>query len=721
MIVIPTFSPGVLSRSGDGQSALARFKDTAVADLRKALALRTRRPDWDESVIWQRDAGGRLINLFPTAQEVGLFCQWVTGKRIAVDIETTGEQPLNCQLICVGIACEDGTGMVIPVIRQGGFAYWNSPDEWRFVRACLAWVLADPRTPKVMHNGAFDVTALWGHGFRVDGWEDDTIIAHHCADPELPHGLAYVGSRYLELRHWKDDVKGDLRWLDLPDETLRSYNLRDCLVTIRARPLLLADVRTHDLEPLYAEELALNKIMVQATIKGLLIDFERRDDETLDYQPTVKGGAPNPRFGKPRGLGPYLRVERAEALATLQSLAGDPLFNPASPVQLQRFLFETMKLPVVLRSEKTQKPSTDKNAMALLAVHAEAEEQKAALKALVRWRKCDKMLGTWVEGLPVLGDGRVHPSWKVFGTVTGRLSSSPNAQNWNASIKRIFRSAPGHKFVSVDLSQAELRVMAYMSGDTELVRMYAEGINVHTVNAALLFHVKCPAADYPDHTNAQTEAYLRDIVPKLFAGAAYDAFPVMKKSRWKSTRTLAKNFVFGDNYGAEAATLYDVIRSKRDPDTDDLLFPDIDLALIEALKLTWERKLHPDIPRWWKSICEATQKQQHYRDPVSGRIQWYRGGFNRNEMLNRPIQGFVASRMNTAVIRIHADMVREAPGSCIVSQVHDALTAEVPDAEVEIVKAIFMRHLNAPFDVEGMGTVTLPADAPTVGTHLDEV
>jgi DNA polymerase I-like protein with 3'-5' exonuclease and polymerase domains len=720
VIVVPTFSPGILSRSGEGQSSLARFKDTAIADMRKALAFCTRAPDWDESVIWQRDQTGRLFNLFPTAHEVGLFCRWITGKRIAVDIETTGEQPLDCQLLCVGIACEDGTGMVIPVIRQGGLAYWSSVEEWNYVRACLAWVLQDPSTEKVMHNGAFDTVALWGHGFRVRGWTDDTIIAHHCVDPELPHGLAYVGSRYLELRHWKQDVKGDVRWLDLDDELLRSYNLRDCLVTIRAREKLLADVKTHRLEPLYREEMALNEIMSRATIKGLLIDFERRDDPTLDDREKLKDGSPNPKFGKPKGLGPYLRVERAEALSTLRSLAGDEAFNPASPLQLQRFLFETLKFPIVLRSEKTQKPSTDKNAMALLAIHATAPEQKAALKALVRWRKCDKMLGTWIEGLPVLGDGRVHPSWKVFGTVTGRLSSSPNAQNWNASIKRIFRSAPGHKFVSVDLSQAELRVMAYMSGDEELLRMYRDGINVHTVNASLLFQCKCPP-EAKDHTNPQTEEYLRLMVPKLLAGANYDAFPVMPKSRWKGTRTLAKNFVFGDNYGAEAKTLYDVIRSKRDPETDDLLFGDIELGLIEALKSVWEKKLHPAIPSWWKTICEQTQKDGAYRDPVSGRIQWYRGGFNRNEMLNRPIQGFVASRMNAAVVAIDRDLRLEAPGSAIVSQVHDALTLEAPEAEVEICKAILMRHLNAPFQVPGLGEVVLPADDPTVGTHLDEV
>lgn len=720
MICVPTFSPGILSKQGEGNSSLARFKDTAVADIRKALRFRQRKPDWDESVIWQRDSTGRLINLFPTAQEVGWFCQWITGKRIAVDIETTGEQPLDCQLLCVGIACEDGTGMVIPVIRQGGLAYWNSPAEWAFVRACLAWVLADASTHKTFHNGAFDTVALWGQGFVVNGWEDDTIIAHHCVDPELPHGLAYVGSRYLEVRHWKQDVKGDLRWLDLDDEILRSYNLRDCLVTIRARVPLLADIRVHELDGLYREEMAVNKIMARATLKGLLIDFERRDDETLDDREKLKDGSPNPRFGKPKGLGPYLRVERAEALATLQRLAADPAFNPASPVQLRVFLFEKLKLPVVQRSEKSGLPSTDKNAMAVLAIHAQAPDQKAALKALIRWRKCDKMLGTWIEGLPVLGDGRVHPSWKVFGTVTGRLSSSPNAQNWNASIKRIFKSAPGHSFVSVDLSQAELRVMAYMSGDEELLRMYRENINVHTVNASLLFHCKCPP-EYLDHTNAQTEAYLRDMVPRLFVGASYDAFPVMPKSKWKSTRTLAKNFVFGDNYGAEAATLYDVIRSKRDPETDDLLFGDIDLGLIEALKAVWEKKLHPAIPRWWKTICETTQQAQHYRDPVSGRIQWYRGGFARNEMLNRPIQGFVASRMNAAVVRIAADMERETPRSVIVSQVHDALTAECPDEDVPKVKAIFMRHLNEPFTVPGMGEVVLPADAPTVGTHLDEV
>lgn len=736
MIVVPSVHPAFILRSaGDGSAS--KYKDTVIADVKKALQFRTRKPYWDEQVIWQCDpeTGVRYKNLYPTASEVGDFIARVARTNIVIDVETTGEEPLQCQLICIGIASENGLAMNIPVLKSGGVPYWETQEEKAFVLGLVAWLMAHPETPKTFHNGAFDTLVLYAHGMPVTNWVDDTMLAHHVVDGELPHGLAYVASRYLEVPYWKDDVKGDKSWLDLDDETMRSYNLRDCLTTRECRKQLLADVQSLGLQQLYREEVALAEIMMRATRKGLMIDLQRRDDETIDDRPRILGKdgrdlGPNPRFGKPKGLGPYLRGERQEALNVLRQLSGDPQFNPASPIQLQKFLYETLGFPVVARSKKSGKPSTDKNAMVLLSLHADSPERKAALKNLVKFRKSDKMLGTWVEGLPVLWDGRVHPVWKIHGTVTGRLSSSPNAQNWNAAIKHIFRAGPGNKYVSIDLSQAELRVMAYFSGDQELLKMYAQGINVHTVNATLLFHVKC---GNPKDINPQTEAYLRQMVPIFFPGdpennvppLSYDDFPVMSdKARWKITRTLAKNFVFGDNYGAEPETLYNVLRSKRDPDTDELLFGDLELGLIEGLKIVWEQMLHPSIPTWWQTITQHTIKQGYYRDPLSGRIQWYRAGWDRNQMLNRPIQGLVGSWMNKCMILIDRALQQMTGGAAvIVSQVHDALTVEAPEQFVEITKQILKYYLNQSFSLPGFPNAVLPAldDDLTVGDYFDEI
>jgi DNA polymerase I-like protein with 3'-5' exonuclease and polymerase domains len=851
VIAVPTFPPGFLLRSKDGTKGEARYKETVVADFEKAVQYLGRGPDWDERVIWTKTKDGRLVNLFPTVADVERFVRGAQGTTVACDVETTGEEPLNSNLICIGFASSNGTAICVPRLKQGGHAYWTQGD-WARVCELLKWIFYSPNYSLVFHNGAFDFLVLWAHGFFVQNWTGDTIIAHHILDSELPHGLAYVGSRFLEVPYYKDDVKGKEAWIDLDDKTLRAYNARDCLTTIRALPILLAQIRQLNQEHLYRREFALSKVMVKATLKGLLVDMNRRDDPTLETAQTIvkKGGKiePNPDFGYPRGLGPRMRVRRTESLAMLRNIYGDQNFNPGSPIQLKKFLYEYLKFPVVKRSEKTNQPSTDKEAMMLLSLHAQKGEQRDALKNLSKWRKCDKILGTWIEGLRILGDGRVHPSWKLFGSVSGRMASSPNAQNLNSAIKRIFCAPPGSKLVGVDLSQAELRGIAYMARDEELLHAYQLGLNVHTVNATLLFKVRNPGED----TNQATEDYLKMAVPK-YLECDYDSLPQMPASKWSRTRRLAKNFCFaclasdtivptvedgpkpisevlvgdtvwssngktkvtavvnrgvraclrlsvldqignshsiigtpehmilaangtykaiadlqtGDelksyargvikvqcvepcgefevwdlevsdrahnfvlaapiisgncNYGAMPETIYDVIKSERDPETDEAMFPDLELGLIEALKFQWE-DLHPWIPRWWKEVSTMTKAQGHYRCPVSDRIRWYRGGFKQNEMVNMPIQTLVASHMERLLLIDQYLGQACGNGSTILVQVHDSVVTETEDKYVDVTKEIITWTLNQPFAIPGiMDRAVLPADKPSVGTYLDEV
>ncbi len=698
MIAVPTLHPAYLLKTADGEKGEARFKNTVIADFKRAIAYLNRKPDWEESVIWERDHAGRLVNVFPTLDEVAAFFRAVQGTTCSVDIETTGEEPLYCQILCVGIASENGRAICIPFLKQGGAPYW-APGDLENVKGMLAWFLADgAATPKVFHNGPFDTSVLHSHGYRIPpGWLD-TMAAHHVLDGEMPQGLDFVASTRLEVPYWKDAVKGDVRWIDMDEERLRTYNLRDCLVTIRAWAKLLPEVTRLGLLQLYGEELAASEIMTRATIRGVMVDIQRRDD-----------------------LGTQLRAKRDAALLELRAIAKNDAFNPGSPIQLRKVLFEQLGFPIVARTKKGA-PSSDKKAMVLLALHADAAhpEQMAFLNGLVRWRKNSKMLGTWVEGLHVLGDCRIHASWKML-TVTGRLASSPNMQNFNSAIKKIFCSGPGQKFVSIDLSQAELRVIAYLANDDVLLQAYRDDLNVHTLNATLLFQVRNPGtAENPVDSNAKTEAFLEEACPRLL-GQAYADFPVVPKARWKNVRRLAKGFVFASNYGATPETIFETLRAARDPDTDEPMFPDLQLGTIEALKITWET-LHPAIPRWWAAIEESTRKAGCYRSPYSGRIRWFRGGFKRNEILNTPIQEMVAARMNKALIEIDKLLVQHTGGEAVITmQVHDAITIEAPERWVEVSGQILSHVLNQPFMVPGLGVISLPADAPTVGTYLNEV
>jgi DNA polymerase-1 len=446
-------------------------------------------------------------------------------------------------------------------------------------------------------------------------------------------------------------------------------------------------------------------------------------------------------------------------LEILQAIAGSREFNPGSLEHLRWVLFDRLGFPVLKRTDKGA-PSTDKASMVLLALYAQTKEQIGFLQALVSWRKAAKLSSTWVgiwegpewrgeekitgqnrdgspkkeilpiepqpagqwlKGIPVLNDGRIHPSWSLR-TKSGRFSSSPNAQNWTTALKKIFCAEPGNELVGLDLAQAELRGTAYFTGDQDLLRMYQEGINVHTANTTLLFHIRCPNQK---DTNEATERFLSEAIPRLI-GLRYEDFPVAQAGQWKGQRTLAKNFVFGDIYGAEAKTLYEVIRAKRDPDTDKLLFPNIQLDQIEACKIIWEQT-HPAIPRWWKTITREIQGQGFYECPLSGRRRHFKAGFKRNEMLNIPNQSLVASRMNIGTLRIRDQLPYRLPSKHgITMQVHDMLGVECPKGQGAEIAEMMDREFDRPFALPGFPEAVLPTDwrngeGAKVGTYVDEV
>lgn len=682
-----------------------------------------RKPQWDESIIYKK-IGDRFCNLYPTVEDVWRFCDKATrdGSIISVDVETTGEQPLNSQLICVGMASSNGDAICVPRLRQFGYPYWDAADGAKVVEI-LRWFLGNPNVPKVFQNGSFDTVVLWANGILVNGYDHDLIYGHHIIDSELPHGLAYQASRFLEIPFWKDDVKGDKKFLDIDDYTMRRYNLIDCLVTIRLLPIILAQVRNLGLENLYQEELQIGKIMAESTVRGIMIDLKRRDDETIDFRKEIpidpkkpeKGLKPNRDYGYPLGLGPRLRKRREEALTILRRVARNPKFSPRSVPQLKKLLFEDLNFPIVKRTEKGA-ASTDKDAMALLALHAESQDQFDALESLIKYRKNDKLITSYIENMPILSDQRLHVTWKVYATVSGRFGATFGAQTWNKAIKRIFRAPEGSKLVGVDLSQAELRTIGYFARDPILLDAYNKGLNIHTINTTVWFQVKNPGED----TNPATEEWLEQNVTKL-TGKQYSSLPVPPKDKWERMRRLSKVGEFSSSYGAIAETMYEQIRAERDPETDELLFPDVTLSQVEAMRLM-KMRTRPRIPLWWKEIQNQVIFHKKYQSPLSGRIRWFRAGFKLNEILNMPIQEGVAAHMNKSTIRIDKRIKTEIGyDSGLVLQVHDALIAESKEYCSEHTGKIFTEELSKPFELFDFKEAKLPPDKIKIGVYLNEV
>lgn len=711
MLIVPTLAPGFLLRAGDEFKGQARFSETVAGDLKKAARLTKFAPTWDESEIHKP---GRL---YPTVADVEAFCIEAhreadyggeSGVILGCDVETTGEHPLQCQLICVGLGFKRRDGTVrlinIPVLSQGGYRYWTPGDEVR-VFALIKSVLMRPDLAKVFHNGSFDCAVLRSYGIEVFGWVFDSMQAHHVIDSELPHGLGYVGSTLLDIRYWKDDVKGGQGWLSIPDHTMRTYNLRDVKVTLDIIGPLHNRILELGLWKLYQQEVALCRLMLRATLRGMAIDLVRRDSRIVG------------KDGLPEGLGPRLEHKMNTALAGLRQIAGSDTFDPQKPAHLQYLLFQQLGFPVVMQT-KTGIPATNKDALVLLALAADTTAQKEALRQLVDFKQAQKFLSTFVHGLGELADGMFHPSWKLL-PVTGRLASSPNFQNLSKMIKRIFRALPGRKLVGVDLSQAELRMIAYLSNEPSLLSMYKLGVNVHTANVALRLGMRAPAGH--KDIDAVTEAWLLQEIPKI-RGELYIDLPECGKEQWKPVRTLIKNDEFGRIYGAMDETVFRVVRSKRDPESNALLFPDVQLDEIEAQGVTWKQQRR-GIVAWWKNVQRTTRQQGYYKCPISGRLQWYRDGFKMNEMLNRPVQSGVASHMNERTLEVQEIFDKETGGEClIVQQVHDALNADSPDGYAKRAGEVMKDTLSRPrHDIPGHPGAVLPVDEITSGIFLDEV
>ncbi len=722
MIVVPTLYPGLLARQSD-EDGFSKYEHVVVADLRKGKRLMSSKPTWDESIIFETDSVGRPWRMFPTVQEVEWFFKRFTDACIrhpqsvgqghlalTIDVETTRDAPLLSQLINVGFgfrAPDEEQVVNIPILCCGGARYWAEADEIH-IRQLLQRQLARRDVCVQFHNKGFDKAVLWAQGMPVLAWSWCTMSAHQVWDGELPHNLAFVSSLLTDGRYWKDDAKGDGGNLMIPDLTFRAYNLRDILVTQRIAPTLHGELVRLRQWDLYIEELRAVEVMCRASIRGMLIDEERRTSTAID-----------PATGKHVGLRPAMEAQRDEALVMLRQVSGNSGFEPSKPAQVQALFFQKLGFPVVLKSEKTGAPKVDKEALMLLELLAATQEQRIALRGVIQFRQAEKTLSTFVTGLGKFihpATWRFHTQWKLL-AVSGRFTSSPNAQNWGKWIKRMFRSAQGYKFVGVDLSQAELRYIAYLAADSALLQMYRDGINVHTVNACLLFKIQCPD---PKDLNPQTEAFLRSEMWRVH-GVDYSTLPVLPLSNWKPVRTLAKNFVFGSNYGAEAETVFKVLRSKRDPDTNKLLFPTLLLSEIQALRVMWIKRLHPEIATWWDAIQMQTRKAGGYFCPISGRARLFRGGFKRNEMLNFPIQCGVASWMNRCMVEIQDVFDAETGGACqIVQQVHDALNSESPDEYAVRAGEVKVQILNRHFPLLGH-SAQLPADKADVNVYLDKV
>ncbi|MDO9694629.1 MAG: DNA polymerase I [Candidatus Latescibacteria bacterium] len=559
------------------------------------------------------------------------------GVPLAVDTETDGLRTDRARLVGVSLAVRPGAAVYIPVLERRGeaqgslFAAAAETDHLAWIRPLLAPVLADPVREKVGQNLKFDEWILARHGLPLGGPRFDTMVAAYVLDPSRPSfGLDELSQAclgvtpipYAGLFAENDRVR-DI--LGVPLDRLCDYAAEDADLTLRLRERFAAELAAApQLERLFRDlEMPLSEILYRMERRGIRVDTAMLST-----------------------VGDRFREELAVLEARIHEHAGGP-FNVQSPKQLAEILFGRLKLKP---SKKTASGwSTDVSVLEDLA----AEHPLPAL--VLEHRQLAKLLGTYVEALVELVDpatGLVHTSFNQAVAATGRLSSSdPNLQNIPVRSEngRLIRRAfvprdPGAVFLSADYSQIELRLLAHLSGDAELIATFHAGGDVHRRTAALINGV--PEADVTSQMRSRAKAINFGVIYGMGARALARrvAVPVREAA------------AFIDAYFRTYPGVRDYIAATRESARRDGY----------VTTMSGRRRPLPDLA-----------SDDPRRRSLAERMA-----------VNTPIQGTAADLIKEAMLRVDRELRQTGSGALLLLQVHDELLLEVPRDELATVATL---------------------------------
>ncbi len=395
-------------------------------------------------------------------------------KRFAFDLETTGLDPITCDIVGLAFSWKETEGYYLAV-RGPKDASTLDPAK---TLIALKPILEDPTFAKVNQNIKYDMLVLRAQGVNLAGVSGDSMIAHYLLHSgDRSHNLddltkSYLGHENISITQLiGKNGKKQITMAEVPTEKVRDYACEDADAAWQLTNKLEAQLDTEKLRNLYDDlELPLIEVLAELEFNGVRLDLPVLKKLSVEMQ------------------GQLDTIEK-----TIHGMAGKT-FNIASPAKLREILFDEMKLPVQKRTDKTGEASTDQESL----------ERLAALghdlpKAIIEHRQVAKLKGTYVDALPELVNkksSRVHTSFNQTVAATGRLSSSePNLQNIPArtdqgkQIRQAFIPAEGWRLLTADYSQIELRLLAQFSGDENLRAAFAADKDVHTSVAAQIFKV----------------------------------------------------------------------------------------------------------------------------------------------------------------------------------------------------------------------------------------
>jgi len=571
---------------------------------------------------------------------------------ISFDTETTGTDPNMAELVGLSFCIEPGTAWYIPVPADREEAQ-RIVDEFRPV-------LENENIAKTGQNIKYDILVLKWYGVHIKGKLFDTMLAHYLIDPDTRHNMDVLSENYLgytpisitSLIGPKGKNQGTMR--DVPVETVVDYAAEDADVTLQ-----LANIFKPILKELNAEELLIN---IENPLVYVLADMEK-EGVKIDMETLISYSA-------------ELEIDIRRFEQSVYDKAG-VVFNLASPKQLGEVLFDKLKLDPKAKKTKTGQYQTGEDVLSALA------HKSDIVKDILDFRQLQKLKSTYVDALPQLVNpktGRVHTSYNQAVAATGRLSSNnPNLQNIPIRTERgrevrkaFIPRDENHVLLSADYSQIELRIIADISKEENMLFAFNNGIDIHTATAAKVYGITIEEVDSTQRRNAKAVNF----------GIIYG----------QSAFGLSQNLGIPRKEAAEMIEQYFA------------QYPGIKQYMADTMNFAREN-----------GFVETIMGRRRYLRDINSANQTVRGFAERNA-INAPIQGSAADMIKIAMINIHKDIQDQGLQSKMTMQVHDELVFDVLKSEVEAMKKIITHRMKTaikttvPIEIEiGEGNTWLAA------------
>ena len=564
-----------------------------------------------------------------------LYDYFLTKEFLCLDTETTSTNAIDAELVGLSFSVKEHEAFYVPVPADR--------EKAQQVVDIFKPLYENEQVLKIGQNLKYDLEVLRNYGIELKGQMWDTMIAHYLIQPELHHNMDYMAEIYLHYQTIHIDEligpkgKSQRSMRDLSPTLVYEYACEDADITLQLKNKLEPELKQHDCERLFYEiEMPLMPVLAEMEMNGVCLD-------TASLAETSK----------------QFNARMNEIEQRIYELAGQQ-FNIASPKQVGEILFDKLKIVEKPKKTKTGQYVTSEEVLQQL------KNKHEIVADILEHRGLKKLIGTYIDALPKLINprtGHIHTSFNQTVTATGRLSSSdPNLQNIpirgedGKEIRKAFIPEPGCLFFSADYSQIELRVMAHLSDDANMIQVFQEGKDLHAATAANIY-------------KKAIDEVTRD------------------------ERTKSKRANFGIIYGITVFGLAERLDIPRDEAK----------MLIDGYFNTF-----PQVRDYMEQSKEVARKQgyvttlfgrRRYLPDINSANSVVRGFAERNA-INAPIQGTAADIIKVAMIHIFQRFKAEGIRSKMILQVHDELNFSVLPEEKEKVERIVIEEMQSAFQMK---------------------